>query len=354
MWDDGPIMITERKVRGDAKLEWLRAEQKKRLLVWLDEENRTYADVVGLVRAEFGVSVGKSAVGCFWRRHVLPRRYRDEAEGAEGIVDMELPEGRFEEATLKLARMQAWAALSQPEPEVRKAERLLAMVWKAERMALAREKLALAQQRVAMREQAAAARAAGAESAAGRKREAKGAGQDAEGGEPKPWMTEEQLREYLKIDFSQWDPPAANPPLFPGSVGIGCDAPSPEATATLRLPSPGYGETPEGYEGGISGGLELGEEELDPEVDPEVVTEEAPTPYDHMKEPWRTWFKVQGLPPTPVPGQPGQAASGNEVRAAEGAKPEAEPRGEGLPAGAAQPQLPATFGFQLLDSPQAG
>ncbi|MES2693651.1 MAG: hypothetical protein V4773_09270, partial [Verrucomicrobiota bacterium] len=77
-------MTTERKVRGDAKLEWLKAEQRKRLLGWLDEENRTYAEVVGLVRDEFGVRVGKSAVGCFWRRHVLPRRYREDAEGAEG------------------------------------------------------------------------------------------------------------------------------------------------------------------------------------------------------------------------------------------------------------------------------
>ncbi|MES2697518.1 MAG: hypothetical protein V4773_28895 [Verrucomicrobiota bacterium] len=226
-------MTTERKVRGDAKLEWLKVEQKKRLLVWLEEENRTYAEVVGLVKAEFGVSVGKSAVGCFWRRHVLPRRYRDEAEGAEGIagLEMEMPEGKFADATVKLARMHALAALSQPEPEVRKAERLLAIVWKAERMALARETLALAQQRTALREQAAAARAAGG------KRETKGGEQSSEGSNPKPWMTEEQLREYLKIDFSQWDPPAANPPLFPGSVGVGCDQPEEKTGA----PAPGYG-----------------------------------------------------------------------------------------------------------------
>ncbi|MES2693552.1 MAG: hypothetical protein V4773_08770, partial [Verrucomicrobiota bacterium] len=207
-------MTTERKVRGDAKLEWLKVEQKKRLLVWLDEENRTYTEVVGLVRGEFGVRVGKSAVGCFWRRHVLPRRYREEALGELGLELPEGQEGRFEEATLKLARMQAWAALSQPEPEVRKAERLLGLVWMAERMALAREKLALDKQRVALREQAAAARTERVANAAGGQRGAKGAGQNAEGGEPKPWMTEEQLREYLKIDFSQWDPPAANPPLF--------------------------------------------------------------------------------------------------------------------------------------------
>ncbi len=226
-------MITDRKVRGDAKLEWLKGEQKKQLLVWLDEENRTYGEVVKLVKTEFGVTVGKSAVGSFWRRHVLPRRYQEEAEGAEGIEGLELPEGqegKFEQATLKLARMQAWAAMSQPEPEIRKAERLLGLVWRAERMALARDKLALAQQRVVLREQAAAARAA-----AGGKRGMKGGAGNSEGGEQgsegggaKPWMTEEQLREYLKIDFSQWDPPMpiGYPPLFPGSVGVGCDKPA--------------------------------------------------------------------------------------------------------------------------------
>ncbi|MES2696773.1 MAG: hypothetical protein V4773_25115, partial [Verrucomicrobiota bacterium] len=139
-------MISERKVRTDAKLERLKAEQKKRVLGWLEEENKTYVEVAGLVKAEFGVSVGKSAVGCFWQRHVLPRRLREEIEATEGIG--ELPEGRFEEATLKLARMHAWEALSQPEPQVRRAERFLRMVWMAERMALARERLEWEKQRV--------------------------------------------------------------------------------------------------------------------------------------------------------------------------------------------------------------
>ncbi len=140
-------MFTERKVRTDAKLERLKAEQKTRVLGWLEEENRTYVEVAGLVKAEFGVSVGKSAVGCFWQRHVLPRRYREEVEAMEEID--ELPEGRFEKATLKLARMHAWEALSQPEPQVRRAERFLRMIWMAERMALARERLEWEKQRAA-------------------------------------------------------------------------------------------------------------------------------------------------------------------------------------------------------------
>ncbi|MES2696227.1 MAG: hypothetical protein V4773_22335, partial [Verrucomicrobiota bacterium] len=270
------------------------------------------------------------------------------------------------EATLKLARMQAWAALSQPEPEVRRAERLLGMVWMAERMALAREKLALDKQRVALREQAAAARAERVANAAGAKRGAKGAGQNAEGGEPKPWMTEEQLREYLKIDFGPGEyRPTDNPPLFPGSVGVGCGKPEDKPNAAaLGLGSgvSGLGSGGAGFgvgreEGGLAGGLQLGEEDMDMDLEGEEDegSEEAPTPYDHMKEPWRTWFKVNGWPPSPLPGDPGQAVAGGEVKPAEGAErsepsPEAEveANGERETAGAAQAELPATFGFQLL------
>ncbi len=72
-------MKAPRKIRGDAKLERLRPEQKKQLLVWLAVEERTYADVAERVRAEFGVSVGKSALSCYWQRHVRPIREREEA-----------------------------------------------------------------------------------------------------------------------------------------------------------------------------------------------------------------------------------------------------------------------------------
>ncbi len=93
-------------------------------------------------------------------------------------------------------------------------------------MALERDKLAWNKERAAIREQARAERAereAGAKSAAGGKRGAKGAGKDAEDA-PKPWMTEEEQREYLKIDFGPGEyRPMDHPPLFPGSVGVGCD-----------------------------------------------------------------------------------------------------------------------------------
>ncbi|MES2694138.1 MAG: hypothetical protein V4773_11745 [Verrucomicrobiota bacterium] len=210
-------MTTERKVRGDAKLEWLKVEQKKRLLMWLDEENRTYAEVVALVRDEFGVSVGKSAVGGFWRRHVLPRRYREEVEGAEGL--MELPEGKFGEATLKLARMHALAALSQPEPEVRTAERLLAIVYRAERMALEREKLEWAQQRAAMKEQAAEAARTPDQKA---DTLADAVVEPQRSDEDKMERKDHALQKLFGMEV---------PPLFPGSAGVRRDQPGEKMNA---------------------------------------------------------------------------------------------------------------------------
>lgn len=145
-----PPMTTERKVRGDAKLERLAPEQKERLLIWLDEENRTYAEVVDLVRTEFGLSVGKTAVGHYWQRHAMPRRYAATAEASAAIA--ELPEANFSDTALKLVRMHACAALMAPEPQLATAARLLETVRAADRLALAQQRVALEERRVALKE----------------------------------------------------------------------------------------------------------------------------------------------------------------------------------------------------------
>lgn len=150
-------MNTGRKVRADAKLERLSAAQKKQLLVWLDDENRSYLAVAALVQAEFGLTVGKSAVAGYWHRHVLPRRYWAEAGAAQDLA--ELPEGKFTEASLKLARMQLFSALAQPAPDVRAAARLMTMVNSAERVVLARQRQAWVERRAAAATQSSASAA---------------------------------------------------------------------------------------------------------------------------------------------------------------------------------------------------
>lgn len=71
---------TGRKIRGDAKLERLTAEQHEYVHYWLGEENCTYSEVVRLVSKTFGLQVSKSSVGVYYQRqnrsHVRPGRRR--------------------------------------------------------------------------------------------------------------------------------------------------------------------------------------------------------------------------------------------------------------------------------------
>lgn len=145
-----------RKIRADAKLERLSPGQRVRLRIWLEDENRTYADVVQRIRAEFGLSVGKSAVGLYYRRHVLPDQADDLAHASTVLAA--LSAGAADLATLYQAKALAWSALARPQPEVRLATKLLHGVWRVEKRELARQRLALNARRIALRSQGLATR----------------------------------------------------------------------------------------------------------------------------------------------------------------------------------------------------
>jgi hypothetical protein len=144
--DHGP----GRKIRSDAKLEQLGPEQQERLRFWLEEENRSYAEIADRLRAEFGVSVGKSAVALYWRRHLLPELHDEEAETAAAIAA--LPVADLDTATLNRARSLAWTELTSPFPQPETAARMLDLVHRADRLTLARQRMALEERRVALRE----------------------------------------------------------------------------------------------------------------------------------------------------------------------------------------------------------
>lgn len=146
-----------RKVRGDSKLDRLSAEQQARLRIWLEEENRTYSQVVDLVRTQFGVSVGKSAVGVYYQRHIAPKDH-DDLDEAPAIL-AKLEKNPFHAATLNRARMLAWSALVRPTPDVNTATKLLKSVHRAKQQKLARARFALEQRRIALRQAELAARA---------------------------------------------------------------------------------------------------------------------------------------------------------------------------------------------------
>ncbi|HEY1109574.1 MAG TPA: hypothetical protein VGE76_13095 [Opitutaceae bacterium] len=128
-----------RRGRGDAKLEQLNEEQTQQLLTWLQDENSTYVNVAALVKEHFGVSVGKSAVGRYWRRHIFPRSFLEEA-GVKGKLET-MPMEKFEDAFAKVATLAAEKALERPHPPIQLVLSLVKIVSVTKRDGLARRKL---------------------------------------------------------------------------------------------------------------------------------------------------------------------------------------------------------------------
>lgn len=142
--------LTGRKVRGDSKLDGLSAEQQATLRFWLEDENRTYAQVVALVRTQFGVSVGKSAVGVYYQRHILAEQRDEELEAAAVLAA--LPVEKFTPAKINRAWYLAWSLLVRPTPLIAAADRLLKVVYRVGQRDIARQRLALKAQRLALRQ----------------------------------------------------------------------------------------------------------------------------------------------------------------------------------------------------------
>lgn len=138
-----------RRIRSDAKLTRLSAAQRERLRAWLDDENRTYAEVVVRLREECGLSVGKSALSVYYRRHVLPEQEDVDTQAARFLAA--LPEGELSPAILHRAKALAFSALCRPQPLIRLATRLRDVVYRSEKRRLARARLALAERRAVLR-----------------------------------------------------------------------------------------------------------------------------------------------------------------------------------------------------------
>lgn len=139
-----------RKIRADARLERLSLPQRAQLRLWLEHDNLTYAAVVVRVRAEFGLTVGKSALGIYYQRHI--RAHPEDATAAAAAAFLAaLPQGELHPATLLRAHALAFSALCRPQPLIATACRLLDVVHRSEKQKLARQRRALAHQRAALR-----------------------------------------------------------------------------------------------------------------------------------------------------------------------------------------------------------
>lgn len=146
-----------RKVRSDARLEQLTPEQHAQLTFWLDDENLSYTEVTTRLRQQFGLTVGRTAVAGYYRRHVQSHRFDEASESA--VTISRLSAGQFDAATVNHARYLAYCALVQSQPDIATTAKLLNLVRRAEQRDIARERLDLAQQRHALREREVSLRA---------------------------------------------------------------------------------------------------------------------------------------------------------------------------------------------------
>ncbi|HEY1111548.1 MAG TPA: hypothetical protein VGE76_23030 [Opitutaceae bacterium] len=207
-------MMTGRKVRSDAKLEQLTAEQKEQLRAWLEDENLSYVKAAARVQAEFGLSVGKSAVAGFWQRYVVPRRFFEDVASSEEFAS--LPAEQFLEAAMKVAKGMIFSALNRPAPDIRTACRLVQMVSRVERLELAHRRQSLAERRAVLAEKRAEHVAARAKAKLAPKRD-EGSSQAEKA---------RALREMFVTDMASATGPAPeNPPLYPGLSAVSRDCP---------------------------------------------------------------------------------------------------------------------------------
>lgn len=145
------FLSPRRKLRGDATLARLNAAQRDCVHAWLYHENRTYVAVVQLIRAEFGLSTSKSALGAYYQRHILPG-YSDDEDAEITTTLASLKAGHASPAILRRAKALAYFALARPAPQIHLAEKLLDALHRIQKQAIARRRLSLAQRRAAGRE----------------------------------------------------------------------------------------------------------------------------------------------------------------------------------------------------------
>lgn len=134
-------MDRKRKARSDAKLLSLPDETKVQIATWLTYENKSYKAVRLLVRKEFGLTTSNGALHHFFGAFAAPWKYAKAAGAADEFAN--LMEGKFDAASIKLARQLAFDALAAPTPDLRTAKTLLKIVNDSAKQAVQERRLAL-------------------------------------------------------------------------------------------------------------------------------------------------------------------------------------------------------------------
>ncbi len=97
------------KPRSDSKLASLNPQQKTQLRTWLIEENKSYEEVRELLRQDFNVRVGVTAVQRFYASDCFALRSSEAKDFAEQVVgELKTSGESFDTATLALVKQKAF------------------------------------------------------------------------------------------------------------------------------------------------------------------------------------------------------------------------------------------------------
>lgn len=134
--------MSQRKPRGDSKLDALTPEQQEQLCTWLTVDNLTYAAARKALQARFGVATTPSALCSYFGKVALPWKYAQDHAAAKELAAMQ--KGDFQPATLKRIEQLAFQLATSNRVDVKTLKSFVKMLTDSEKVALQKQNLALA------------------------------------------------------------------------------------------------------------------------------------------------------------------------------------------------------------------
>ncbi len=145
------------KPRSDSKLAALNPQQKAQLRTWLVDENKSYTDVQALLRDDFNVRVGITAIQRFYASDCFSLRSSEAKEFAEMVADELKNSGdHFDEATLALVKKRAFERAYARDGDVEELALLAKIIGDSAKLELKRKDQQLVERRIVILEQKAA------------------------------------------------------------------------------------------------------------------------------------------------------------------------------------------------------
>lgn len=145
------------KPRSDSKLASLSPEIKAQLRTWLVDENKSYTDVQALLRDDFNVRIGITAIQRFYAKDCFSLRSTEAREFAEQVA-AELANGgeSFDAATLALVKQKAFERAYARDGNIEELATLAKIIGDSAKVELKKRDQQLAERRIAILEKKAA------------------------------------------------------------------------------------------------------------------------------------------------------------------------------------------------------